>query len=976
VLVVGDAGIGKTRLVAEGLRDAPAARRLSVWGACLPLAEKLPFLPIAEALDALSRQDGGVLLEGALGRSPEYVRIEAGRLLPRLQPASASTAGPMGEWERDRLFSGLADLLAEVAGQGGLVLVVEDVHWADAATLDFLTFLTRAGRAAAVSVVVTCRGDEVPVEPQVTRWLAHVRGGGQATEIRLGPLSRAEVTEQVAALMGTPAASVADEVFARGEGNPFFTEQLVAAVLASPAGERGAGSGLPAQLAELLAVRAAGCADAGRAVLAALAVARRPLTEEQLCAVTELDVAEIRHGLRELAAARLIGEVRTGGYRARHALLAEAIAAGLLPSERMVLHGRIAAALEAAGEPALAAEAAGHWAGAGRDAEELLARVRAAEAAEGVFGYAEAAAHWRRAIELRHTASSLPQDPAGTDLPGWYLRAVDALLVAGDSEQAGVLADEAYRLYAGHSDPAIAAVIQERAGRIRAVRVTLLGRPDASDSGLALIKRALQVFERAPPSIDQAEAWFYYAMLFGETQPDVFISAANRALDIGERVGATALMSRTLSLLTLGSFNEGQVEDGFRLIHRARALAVRSGDADAALSVAVFESAALLSVARFHDAAAAATQALEAARQAGLRAYYKTSILAANAADALLCQGRTAEAGALIDPLTAGTPDGEHRFVHGLRADIDVRRGDLAASSARWDAIEALGDVGLLGNAREEIERMIELAVWAGRPDDALELVHRGLALVSKATYLAKFCGRLLAAGMRACADLAERARASRGMSAAGPLAAAEELTSWVEQTGGAALTDHDFVATIPAERATWNAERTRLLDSSDPAAWSAAASAWQDLGCPHRAGYAWWRQAEAELYAGQSRAAAATLQAATEAADGHAPLLSRVHALALRARVPVQAGPEPAAETKKQAEVPDRLGLTSRELAVLRLLATGRTNAQIGAELFISPKTASVHVTSILRKLGVTSRVQAAAVAERAGLLHDLRTS
>ena len=206
LLVVGDAGIGKTRFVAEGVRDADAERRLSVWGACLPLAERLPLLPIAEALDALSRQEGGVLLERALARAPEYVRMEAGRLVPRLLPSDAVTAGPMGEWERDRLFSGLVDLLVEVAGQVGLVLVVEDVHWADTATLDFLTFLTRAGRAAAVPVVATCRGDEVPVDPQVTHWLAHARGGGQATETRLGPLSRAEVAEQVAGLMGTPAA--------------------------------------------------------------------------------------------------------------------------------------------------------------------------------------------------------------------------------------------------------------------------------------------------------------------------------------------------------------------------------------------------------------------------------------------------------------------------------------------------------------------------------------------------------------------------------------------------------------------------------------------------------------------------------------------------------------------------------------------------------------------------------------------------
>ena len=175
-------------------------------------------------------------------------------------------------------------------------------------------------------------------------------------------------------------------------------------------------------------------------------------------------------------------------------------------------------------------------------------------------------------------------------------------------------------------------------------------------------------------------------------------------------------------------------------------------------------------------------------------------------------------------------------------------------------------------------------------------------------------------------------------------------------------------MAAIPAERATWDAERTRLAGPSDPEAWSGAASRWQDLGCPHRAGYAWWRQAQAQLDAGQpATAAAPALRAAMAAADGHAPLLAQVRTLAERARITLQT---PAATAPPPAEAPAPFGLTSRELAVLRLLAAGKTNAQIGAELYISPTTAGVHVSNMLRKLGVSSRVQAAALAERAGLL------
>jgi len=220
---------------------------------------------------------------------------------------------------------------------------------------------------------------------------------------------------------------------------------------------------------------------------------------------------------------------------------------------------------------------------------------------------------------------------------------------------------------------------------------------------------------------------------------------------------------------------------------------------------------------------------------------------------------------------------------------------------------------------------------------------------------------------MWACADLAERARARRdGQAATAAAAGADSLAAWAGQMGGAPFADHPFVAAIPAYRVTWDAERARLAGPGDPDAWGAAADAWLDLGCPHRAGYAWWRQAEARLDAGQPAATAAdALRAAADAADGHAPLLGQIRALAGRARIPLRPGAAPA-----PVQPATTYGLTSRELIVLRLLAAGHTNAQIGAELYISPKTAGVHVSNILRKLGVSGRVQAAALAERAGLL------
>ena len=331
--------------------------------------------------------------------------------------------------------------------------------------------------------------------------------------------------------------------------------------------------------------------------------------------------------------------------------------------------------------------------------------------------------------------------------------------------------------------------------------------------------------------------------------------------------------------------------------------------------------------------------------------------------------GRTAEAATLIDPLTTGPPRREHWGMHERRAQIDLMRGDDEAATRRQQQISSFSFAGSIDNSRRHAQDAAEVALWASRPSEALEGVQRALALFG-APDLTILCTRLLGAGMRACADLAERARARQDHGAArAALTAAGELVSWADQMAGAPFTDHPYVATIPAERASWDAERSRLADASDPAAWSVAAKTWEGLGCLHRAAYAWWRYAEAQLAAGQRPAAVtAAVQAATAAGDGHAPLLASVRTLAQRARIPLPAEPPAAQPT----EPPAPYQLTGRELTVLRLLAAGRTNAQIGAELFISPKTAGVHVTNILRKLGVAGRVQAAALAERAGLLQS----
>jgi DNA-binding CsgD family transcriptional regulator len=741
---------------------------------------------------------------------------------------------------------------------------------------------------------------------------------------------------------------------------------VAAALPGAAGGELQVPVGLSARLAELLAARAGRCTGDAQVLLAALAVAGRPLPEE-LGDVSGLGGEAVRGGLRELAAARLLAEDTAGGtHRPRHALLAEAVAAGLLPGERAALHERTARVLAAAGGDTLAAEVAGHWQAAGRPAGELPARIAAAGAAERVFGYAQATVHWQRAIEL---VQALPQGAApipGAELPRLYLRAIDAADKSGDMQQAGLLAEEAYRRFAGYPDPATAAAIHYRAGTYRSHHAPEAARP--------LLEESLRLFELGPPSAEHAEALSTYGTFlvnsYGRWQDNHTLQI--RAAEIAEAAGATAVLGLCLAQLAGYEFFASDAEEWFATFQRARRAADATGDSMAVLAVDTNESFFMLVSGDFARAEEVALRGLRAARRAGLANSSAAANLAENAACAIWSQGRTADAAALIEPLTTGPPRADDWPVHVHRAFLDMLRGDLEAAAARQRQVSPL--TGLWGNdeARGAAELTAEVALWAGRPGDALAQVRQAVAPYEDVAALTTDFGRLLAAGLRACADLAEQARARRDQPAAQAAeSAARELAGVAEGMEQVPFTDHPHVAAIPAARATWQAEQTRLAGASDSAAWAAAAKTWDSLGCPHRAGYAWWRQAQAHLDARQPvTSAAAALRAAAAAADGHAPLSAQVRALALRARIPLPAPPAAPGDTAPAPGAPAPYGLTAREVVVLRLVAAGRTNAQIGTELYISPTTAGVHVSNILRKLGVTSRVQAAAVAERAGLL------
>ena len=967
VLVVGDAGVGKTRFAGEGLRQAAAGGMVSVWGACLPLADKLPLLPVSQALGELSQAEEGRLLEAGLAAGPSYVRAEVARLVPALGSGEPELSGKGAGWQRERLFSALAEVLAGVAKRSALSVVVEDVHWADNGTLDCLTVLLRMLNEAPLKMVVTCRSDESPLDEQVARWLAQVRSSPLVEEIRLAPLARSDVARQVAALAGGPVPdSLVDQLYARGEGNPFFTEQLMAAALAGAADGSGATPlVLPARLADLLLARAERCGGSAREVLAALAVAARPLTEATLSTIAVLGPDAVRQGLRELAAASLLADTAGGeASRPRHALLTEAVAGALLPGERMVLHQRTAEALETTGDAMLAAEAAGHWALAGRPYRELPARVAAARAAERVFAYDQAAAHLQRAIQLCLEVPGSTERP-DVDMPRLHVRAIDALQISGDSAHAAALAEEAYRRYADHPDHDAAAAICLRLSEFR-----MIEQPAAA---FPLIDEAIRLAEQGGPPVRLAEAWCQYGSVFiktGTGDKEASQKAYQRAADIAEQAAASALIPECLIPLGLHAITRGDIDRGLGLLRRARALAEASRDGGVIVWAAVEESFTLGNLAKTEASLDVALAGLQAARQLGRQNSRGAGFLAANASWSLVELGRTEDAAALIEPLTARPPSRDDPVVQMCRVEIDMLRGDIQAAQLRLQQVRDTisNQVGVFAGDFEASLQETMLALWAGQPRQAFDEVIQVLPALTAPSVTYR-CGELLVAGMRACADLAEQARARRDEAAlAAALTGADELAIWIDQVEGVPFIDHPAMASISADRATWQAERFRLIGANDPIAWEAAARAWDSLGWPHYAGYARWRQAQAQLDAGDPGAAA--LRAAAVAASGHAPLTAQIQALAERARISLQPRQPGAVADSPPVGSPPPFGLTARELTVLRLLVAGRTNAQIGAELYISPKTASVHVTSILRKLGVSGRVQAAALVERAGIL------
>ena len=951
-LVAGEAGVGKTRLLQALERTARSRGFLVLHGESVEFGgEELPFAPLAAALRRLPED----WLPEAVADMPAEARSALAVLLPWAAlgadpPTGAHAQGALGQ---GLLYESLLELLGRLARTRAPILVaLEDLHWADRSTLRCVAFLARNLRAEALAVAVTYRAEEALGDSPLRPFVVELVRREPVVAVELEPLGRDDAGRQLETIAGRPLpASLVEELHVRSGGNPFFLEELFAARESAKEGA------VPRSVADAVLLRIGRLDDPAARVLGLVAAAGGRSgfgLLERLTAPGELEPA-VRSALD---AGLLVREPDDGGVCFRHALMTEVVYGELLPPERVRLHRRIAEALsESAATPA--SQLAIQWYRAGARADALAASVAAGLEATRVYAFSEARAHLERALELWEAVGRAPPALA-IDKAELLSRAAQAARFTGDRSRAVELALEALGEIDAASDPVRAALLYER-----------LGEHHFWDDELALeyYERALTLLPRAArPERARLLAAQGHALM-GLRRLDASRRACEAALAVAAEVGAGAqeAQARTTLGLVLAFLGDGAAGEAH--VRRAMELAeaFAPGEATARAHLHLGE------VQRLRGAHAAALETMNAGERAAARLGMRESFgrfMYVNAIEDLLRLGRWDEAEQRIvaaERMDLGVTGAVMR--HASAAHLFALRGEAARARTQLDQAAGLAQDGLPSEFVAPVQvAAATLALATGSPEDARRDVAVGLAAATDALYTPP----LLWLGIRAEADIAERARALRRHPGAADASARAEtlraqLAALIATAGGDAAPPD-----ARAHLALGRAELSRSHGAAPPAVWEAAVSAWDQLGEPYPAAYARFRAAEAVLATGGDRAVAARLVNEARLLTGalHArPLEDALDALARAARLtaarPAEAGGEPQT---------DGLGLTAREAEVLGLLAEGLTNREIAQRLFISPKTVNTHVGHIFDKLDVHSRVEAAGRAQRLGLLPPVR--
>lgn len=980
LLLGGEAGVGKTRLIEEFTAAARAEGAVVAVGGCVEIgADGLPFAPFSSALRSLRRQ-----LPDEVDAAAADQEGELARLLPELGEAPQRRRGTDAQHDEEgmaRLFELTARLLERLATDRPVVVALEDLHWADASTRHLLAYLFRTLRSGRLVVVATYRADDIHRRHPLRPLLAELDRLRTVRRIELSRFSKSEVARQMAGILSAePAQKLVDDIFDRSDGNAFFVEELAVAT------HGGSCASLTDSLRDLLLVRVEELPEDSQRVARIVAEGGSTVEYPLLAAVAGLAEDDLIEALRAAVGANILLPSPDGdGYRFRHSLVREAVGDDLLPGERSRISRRFATVLEA--DPSLvaadqrAARLASYWYHAHDAAKALPAVLRASVEARRRYAYSEQLRLLERAMELWDDA---PEDirlelrpldyaevypPCGCDPATTPLRYLDLMAEAavagrlcGERERALKITKRALRFLEDEQDPLRAAWFWIQRSRL----TSTLARGD----GWAEIATAQDLVRGLPPSEVHAEVLTNVASWGMLHNPGAeTLAAAQRAVEYARMVKAEEIELNARLILGGLMVDAGDVEDGLAEMYAVRdrcmeppplvsrvphihvnlpsvlegagrslqslevseqglALCRKYGLTDTESWVQVNKAETLVSLGRWDEA----VDASEAARRGALSVKPRGGA-ALQLISVALGRGDTAEAAAQLAAARA------HYGSHDIMPQYSLPMVTAAIGIAAADPDRASG----VAEARAELER----ALAAGFPHGTQR--YTWLMLLAAATLEADTRGLPAAEPGRAEAIDSIR-RIARHLPSPVPVWAAHE--KWVR------------------------AELLRAEDRDTPADWSATVTAFEPLGRPYDLARVRLRLAESLLATtagtgteADRERAAGLLRQALEAAEGlrARPLAESVAGLAQRARLVLNddehhtAGPH-----LTPVDPAEALGLTSRERDVLRRVAAGRSNRQIAEELFISPKTASVHVSNILAKLGVAGRGEAAALAHR----------
>jgi DNA-binding CsgD family transcriptional regulator/tetratricopeptide (TPR) repeat protein len=954
-LVAGDAGVGKSRLLAELAARAEARGARVLIGGCMEAGDVgLPYVPFVDALRDLGTRAGEAdLVEPLVEGLPSL-----GRLLPDAVRAPVPALASGDGFDRVQLFNGLRSLLVRLSELAPLVLIIEDLHWADRSTRDLLAFLVRALRGDRIAVVASYRSDELHRRHPLRPFLAELVRVPDLERIELAPFNRLDLAAHLEALTGeqVPAPAL-DRILERSEGNAFFAEELVAA------GAIRDDVALPESLADVLLGRVEALPELAREVLNVAAVAGRRVGHELLVAAAGRPEPELERGLRDAIAARLLVlDPDTETYRFRHALLQEVVYGDLLPGERGRLHESYAKLLAGRGP---AAELAWHYK-AGHDLRNALsALVRAAAEATAVAAPAEAYRHLTEALALWDRVPDA-QAAACLDRVELLLRAAEAASTAGAFRRAVQLAREALAGIDQERDPLRAAGAYERLGHYLLDDVGGAGGATPEEV-IDACTRAVELVPADPPTRLRARVTAELARVLLNTERLVDARRwCDEALAVAAAAGSTAdEIDAMITLAVLEQRDSCGVERARSILRAARARAAATGNH--ALELRAVHNLGQVELEE-GDLPAASTlfdEALALAERTGL-SWSGFGISTRSMRCMVLYAAGDWDA---VERLAAPAEERDTAVAEALGTFVAASRG-AAGAAERLDALTRMDNdpwgAYLAGGCAADLAR------WHGEHERARELVESMLAAIDAAgdQYMLSVIWPA-ALGVAAEAGLAEAARAAGDADAAAAVAAARKLLKRVRSTlDSARASNRQIGPEARAWAARTEAEFARVEGRLDVERWAAAAAAFA-YGYVYEEAACRWRLAEALLAAGRRDEAACEAGKAHAAALrlGAGPLRAAVEDLARRGRLDLGAGGRPGGSPEQRAAEEGAASLTPRELEVLRLVAAGRSNGQIAEELFISPKTASVHVSNILAKFGVHTRTEAAATAHRLGL-------